>query len=196
MNTNRNASQTTKYAKAKTLAAYSQSTAANINVGNLVLVPGRYSDRSASLHTEVVVGKTECCAPSVSAPAAGGPTYTVYYEVFTTTGSATWTAPATCQTPITYWIVGGGGGGSGAYDQRGGGGGGGGAAVTGTYAVVAGTTYTVVVGAGGDGGTGQGTRSGGPGDGSDTDGTAGTGSTFDVAGGGPVAAGGGAGRVE
>jgi hypothetical protein len=117
----------------------------------------------------------------------------LYTIAFTTTGFATWTAPATCQTPITYWIVGGGGGGAGAYDQRGGGGGGGGAATTGTYAVVGGTTYDIVIGAGGAGGTGRGTLTlSGP-FGSDTDGTDGIDSSFDLVGGGPVAAGGGKG---
>jgi hypothetical protein len=126
---------------------------------------------------------------------SSGPTYTTFYDIFTTEGSTTWTAPTTCQSPITYWIVGGGGGGSGAYDQRGNGGGGGGAAITGTYAVVAGTTYDIVVGAGGDGGTGQGTQSGGPGTGTHTDGADGTDSSFDVSNGGPVAAGGGKGLI-
>lgn len=76
------------------------------------------------------------------------PAYNTYYAVFTTTGSSTWVAPATCQSPITYWIVGGGGGGAGAFDQRGNGGGGGGSVITGTYFVVPGTTYTIFVGAG------------------------------------------------
>ncbi len=60
-----------------------------------------------------------------------GPIYTTYYVTFTITGSATWAAPATCKSPITFWIVGGGG----AHDNGGAGGGGGGAA-TGAYAVV------------------------------------------------------------
>jgi hypothetical protein len=127
---------------------------------------------------------------SVSLPGSTTPTYTTFYEAFTAAESTTWTAPATIQSPITYWIVGGGGGGAGAYDQRGNGGGGGGAAITGTYAVVAGTTYTIVVGAGGAGGEGQGSAGASPGD---TDGADGTDSSFDSAGGGPVAAGGGKG---
>jgi len=193
MNTNRSASQRTQYNKAKTLSTYYQTTVNDINAGNVVLVPGRYADKSGSTRTEVAVGQTECCVVYTPTVAAG-PTYTAYYEIFTTTGAATWTAPAGAQSPITYWIVGGGGGGSGAYDQRGNGGGGGGAAITGTYAIVAGTTYDIVVGAGGDGGTGRGTVNpiSGP-FGSDTDGTDGISSSFDAAGGGPVAAGGGKG---
>lgn len=128
-------------------------------------------------------------------PTATNTTYTTYYVTFTTTGSTTWTAPATIQSPITYWIVGGGGGGAGAYDQRGNGGGGGGFAITGTYAVVAGETYTIVVGEGGAGGEGQGTQSGGPGFGTHTDGEDGTESSFDASNGGPVAAGGGKGLI-
>lgn len=195
MNTNRDASQRTQYNKAKALATYYQTTKNGINAGNVVLAPGRYSDRTASMSTGVVVGQAECCTTDDTTTSnSSGPTYTTYYDSFETAGSTTWTAPATCQSPITYWIVGGGGGGGGAYDQRGGGGGGGGRAVTGTYAVVAGTTYNIVVGAGGDGGTGIGTVNVTVGPfGSDTDGTDGTGSSFDVSNGGPVAAGGGKG---
>jgi hypothetical protein len=115
----------------------------------------------------------------------GGPTYETYYVSFTTTGSDTWTAPTTIQSPITYWIVGGGGGGGGAHDNGSAGGGGGGAAITGTYAIVAGTTYSLVVGAGGAGGTGI-TGNVPP----ETDGSGGIASSFDVGNGGPVAPGG------
>jgi hypothetical protein len=191
MNTNRDASQRTQYNKTKTLATYAQTTANNINLGNVVLAPGRYSDKTAGIHTKVVVGQSECCANTIT-----GPTYTTYYLSFTTTGSTTWTAPATCQSPITYWIVGGGGGGGGASDNSGGGGGGGGVTVTGTRAVIAGTTYAIVVGAGGAGGTGRGSTYPNPNTipGTNTDGIAGTASSFDLAGGGPVAAGGGEGK--
>lgn len=145
--------------------------------------------------SDVPVGATAESAAGIYVPTCcndqqAQPTYTTFYVEFTTTGTTTWTAPATIQSPITYWIVGGGGGGAGAYDQRGNGGGGGGAAITGTYAVVAGTTYDIVVGAGGAGGTGKGSPSG-----SHTDGADGTGSSFDFAGGGPVAAGGGKGLI-
>jgi hypothetical protein len=190
MNTNRSASQFTQHIKAKTLAAHQQSRTNNILLGNPVLRPGRSSDMSAGVHTEVVVGRKDCCIST-----SDGPTFTTYYVSFTTTGSTTWTAPATCQSPITYWIVGGGGGGGGAYDNAGGGGGGGGTARTGTYAVVPGTTYTIDVGAGGTGGDGRGSNNTPPpsGGSSQTDGTAGTSSSFDAGGGGPVAAGGGKG---
>ncbi len=197
MNTNRDASQRTQIIKAKTLSTYYQLRLNSVNTGNLVVPPGSYSDVSSRTHTDTAISKIECCIPSnlVSnlVSISTGPTYTTYYLDFTTTGTSTWTAPDTIQSPITYWIVGGGGGGAGAYDQRGNGGGGGGAAITGTYSVVAGTTYTIVVGEGGAGGTGRGTLTlSGP-FGSDTDGEDGTASSFDSAGGGPVAAGGGKG---
>jgi hypothetical protein len=192
MNANRDASQRTKNIRAKTLAANYHETMNNINTATVMPVPRCYSDMSSSIHTQVVVGKMDCCAPITSAPVIS---YTTYYATFTTTGSTTWTAPATCQSPITYWIVGGGGGGGGAHDNAGAGGGGGGVAITGTYAVVAGTTYSIVVGAGGAGGTAIGSTHPNPNvtPGSSTDGSAGTNSSFDLAGGGPVAAGGGAG---
>ena len=126
-------------------------------------------------------------------PTPPTPIYTTVYTAFYGPFTFTWPAPATIQSPITYWIIGGGGGGAGAYDQRGNGGGGGGAFITGTYAVVGGTAYTIVVGAGGAGGTGRG--SGGGVDGTAFDGTDGTSSSFDAAGGGPVAAGGGKGLI-
>ena len=188
MNTNRDASQQTKYNRAKTLSTYYQITLDNINTGNAVVGPGQSSDTSAEIKTEVIVGQTECCIPNDS-------NGTSYYLSFTTTGSTTWTAPATIRSPITYWIVGGGGGGGGAYDNSGGGGGGGGAVITGTYEVVGGKTYSVVVGAGGAGGTGKGSSHPDPLliPGSSTDGKAGTYSSFDRGVGGPVAGGGGAG---
>jgi hypothetical protein len=153
MNTNRDASQRTQYNKTKALAAYYQTTKNSINAGNVVLAPGRYSDRTASMTTGVVVGQTECCTSDNVISESSGPSYTTFYEIFDTVGEHEWVAPATCQSPITYWIVGGGGGGGGAYDNGGGGGGGAGGAVTGTYAVVPGESYLVFVGAGGDGGT-------------------------------------------
>jgi hypothetical protein len=144
MNTNRDASQRTMYNRAKALAVYNQSMKNNINSGNNMIVPGGGpSDMSASIYTGVIVGQTKCCIPdnpTTNTSNSSDPTYTTFYVAFTTAESTTWTAPATCQSPITYWIVGGGGGGAGAFDQRGNGGGGGGAAITGTYAVVAGTT--------------------------------------------------------
>ena len=194
MNTNRDASQFTKYNNAKTLAAYYQARVNDINTGNLIIAPGYYSDISSKTYTDLVISKTECCIPTNIITISTGPTYTPYVDSFKATGSITWTAPLTCQSPITYWIVGGGGGGGAAYDNAGGGGGGGGFAITGKYAVVPGTTYTIVVGAGGSGGTARGTNSSPPNQaGSQTDGTAGTDSSFDSINGGPVAAGGGVG---
>jgi hypothetical protein len=143
--------------------------------------------------SDVPVGATEASAAGISIPTCcdnqqAQPTYTTFYVEFTTTGSTTWTAPATIQSPITYWIVGGGGGGGGAHDGGGAGGGGGGVVITGTYSVVAGTTYDIVVGVGGAGGTGV-TGNVTP----ETDGTDGSDSSFNAGGGGPVAAGGGGG---
>jgi hypothetical protein len=149
MNTNRDASQRTKYNNAKTLARYYQARIGDINAGTSMVAPGSYSDISARTYTETAISKTECCIPTNLIINSSVPTYTTYYVTFTTTGANTWTVPAACQSPITYWIIGGGGGGAGAFDQRGNGGGGGGASITGTYPVVAGSTYTIVVGAGG-----------------------------------------------
>ena len=195
MNTNRDSSQRTQYNNAKMIAANYQSIMNNINTANILPVPGRYSNRSARIHTDIIFGQMNYGIPNNSISNSGGSTYTTYYVSFTITGSTTWTAPATIQSPITYWIVGGGGGGGGAQDNSGAGGGGGGVATTGTYAVVGGTTYTVIVGAGGNGGTAIGSSypNAAINPGSSTDGTAGTNSSFDLTNGGPVAAGGGAG---
>ena len=59
MNTNRDASQHTKYIRAKALATYNQSIKDNINRGNAVLAPWGSSDTSASIITEIVVGQTK-----------------------------------------------------------------------------------------------------------------------------------------
>jgi len=71
---------------------------------------------------------------------------------FSSTGSTTWVAPTNIYS-INYLIVAGGGGSGGGFDTGGGGGGGGGMVLTGTESVTPGTSYTVVVGAGGEGGT-------------------------------------------
>jgi hypothetical protein len=179
MNTNRDASQHTKYSRAKTLATY--------NRDNVRLIPGTFSDITSSTYTHVVLGQTQCCPTNTTLTdtSLSGTTYTSYYVTFTTTGATTWTAPATCQSPITYWIVGGGGGGGAAHDGGAAGGGGGGTAITGTYSVVAGTAYSVIVGTGGRGGTGI-TGNIPP----EIDGTDGSESSLDVSGGGPFATGG------
>jgi hypothetical protein len=110
---------------------------------------------------------------------------------FTDVAIDSWTAPANVTT-VEYLIVGGGGGGGGAFDTGSGGGGGGGLVLSGTLNVVPGNTYSVVVGAGGTGGTGTGTSR--PGivpaiSGTDTNGSAGGLSSFDAI----VALGGGGG---
>ena len=76
-----------------------------------------------------------------------------------TPGSYSWTAPEDV-TSITFFAVGGGGGGAGGLtlqgttttSYRGGGGGAGGEITTATLSVVPGTSYTVTVGVGGNGG--------------------------------------------
>ena len=66
-------------------------------------------------------------------------------HVFTSTGTSYFTASIAIT--VAYLIVGGGGGGGGSSGPgNGGGGGGAGGVVTGTFAVTAGTTYTVSVG--------------------------------------------------
>lgn len=73
---------------------------------------------------------------------------------FTTIGASTWQAPA-LTTSVTYLLLGGGGGGGGAYDGVGGGGGGGGTIVTGILQVTPMEFYTITVGDGGVGGSGE-----------------------------------------
>ena len=103
---------------------------------------------------------------------------TLYYAYFFTTGSATWTAPTSCQNPVAVWLVGGGGGGGGAFDNAGAGGGAGGSFSGSAYNIFPGRTYTLVVGEGGTGGSGL-TSIGQPS--VDTPGTAGGESSFDTA---------------
>ena len=195
MNGDKSAGANTRHVRARTLAAYragnpnTMEGGKKANVDSSVITvrnEGLYSYTRPRIGVPNLV-ENGCC---ISSP------YTTYYLSITTTGSTTWTAPDTVQGPITYWIVGGGGGGGGAYDNAGGGGGGGGVAITGTRSVVAGASYTIVVGAGGAGGTGRGSSYPNPAitPGTNTDGTAGANSSFDLAGGGPVAAGGGAGK--
>lgn len=71
---------------------------------------------------------------------------------FADVGTAYWTAPPFVHS-VNYLVVGGGGGGGSAFDNAGSGGGGGGAVLEGSIGVVPGTSYTVVVGSGGNGGT-------------------------------------------
>ena len=79
-------------------------------------------------------------------------------QVFTTTGTSSWTVP-TGVTEVSAVVVGGGGGGGGAGgsgDGNGGGGGGGGGLAYGTFSVTAGESLTIVVGTAGAGGDGAG----------------------------------------
>ena len=70
---------------------------------------------------------------------------------FTSTGSTTWTAPADVTSVEVLVVAGGGSGGGGSGAIGGGGGGGGGIIYNTSYPVTPGTTYPVVVGAGGVG---------------------------------------------
>ena len=84
----------------------------------------------------------------------------VIVEQFTNPGTYTWTCPAGVGA-VEVLAVGGGGGGSADWGNGGGmgGGGAGGVIYNASYSVTAGTSYTVVVGAGGRGGSGA-TQSG------------------------------------
>jgi len=75
-------------------------------------------------------------------------------EIFTTVGTTTWTAPIGVST-VEYLVVAGGGGGGNGYDNAGGGGGGAGMVLSGTISVIPGTSYTITVGDGGNGGVGS-----------------------------------------
>jgi hypothetical protein len=84
------------------------------------------------------------------APSTGSASQTLKTDIITSTG--TWTAP-TGVTRIELTLVGGGGGGGGTWNTFDmGGGGGGGGVLQDTVPVVAGTAYTVTIGAGGAGG--------------------------------------------
>jgi hypothetical protein len=74
-------------------------------------------------------------------------------STYTDVGSFTWEAPSYV-TSVEYLIVGGGGGGGAAYDTGSAGGGGAGLVLTGTFNTTPGTTYSLTVGDGGNGGTG------------------------------------------
>ena len=88
--------------------------------------------------------------------------FIVNAQTYTTPGTYTWVVPP-CVTTITVKVWGGGGGGGGTSSRQsntgdeacteGGGGGGGGFSMR-TYSVTPGETYTIVVGAGGNGGVG------------------------------------------
>ena len=79
-------------------------------------------------------------------------------QLFTTTGTTSWTVPDGV-TEVSAVVVGGGGGGSGGGDAgngNGGGGGGGGGLAYGTFSVTPGESLTIVVGTAGAGGAGHG----------------------------------------
>ena len=154
MNTNFDSSMITRMNKVRAMASYQKSFNYANNNGTVTVSRGQTSNTDASAEIDASTGGIYCCGPSISS------VNTIYvpnvqYAYFLTEGSTTWTAPATCVSPITYWMVGGGGGGGGAFDQGGAGGGGGGSVVTGSYVITPGQTYTIIVGAGGAGGQGS-----------------------------------------
>jgi hypothetical protein len=80
--------------------------------------------------------------------------------VNTYTSSTTWVSPFTGNVRVECWGGGGAGGGANTRLTAGGGGGGGAFTINNSFAVTAGTTYTITVGAGGNGGTGNGGNGG------------------------------------
>ena len=112
---------------------------ANINAGNSTIV----TSYGYTTNSSVTTVTTSAPSPAPSGPSTG--TYANGEILFTSSGN--WTAPAYV-TSIS--MVGVGGGQGGGYATFGGGGGGGLAWVN-SYPVVAGRTYTIVVGAGGTG---------------------------------------------
>ena len=193
MNTNRDSSLNTLLKRARTVSAYQAGFKAAVNAGTAIS-PRGVSNLDASMLVDAAFVSLVQVPPTMPSVQSYVPVLMVAYF----TGTSTWTAPSTCVSPITYWMIGGGGGGGGAYDSAGAGGGGGGQIVTGTYAITQGQTYSVVVGLGGYGG--QGSHAGGltPIQGSDTinetSGAAGGASSFDASNGGPQALGGGNGN--
>ncbi|NDB62045.1 hypothetical protein EB001_26940, partial [bacterium] len=86
--------QRTKNIRAKTLATNYHETMNNINTATVMPVPRCYSDMSSSIHTQVVVGKMDCCAPiarALSTPGGGGGGRSPYYidVIYTAASSAT-----------------------------------------------------------------------------------------------------------
>lgn len=121
----------------------------------------------------IIQAKTANGLSPLSNMVQGTPEQQPIIELFTTVGSTTWTAPANV-TSIEYLVVGGGGGSGATHDGGAAGGGGGGMVLSGSKNVIPGTTYTLVIGDGGEGGIGlpsPNTR--------ETDGSAGENSQFD-----------------
>jgi len=184
----------------RAMASYRKSFAYANNQGTVTVVPGQTSNLDASAEMDTTVGGIYCCGPVTIVPPTNVYTPSVQYAYFLTAGTTSWTAPATCVSPITYWLIGGGGGGGGAYDQGGAGGGGGGSVVTGTYSIAPGQTYNIVVGAGSQEGQGShaGSLTANPPNNSthETCGGVGGASQFDTTNSGPQAPGGGFGDTS
>lgn len=112
--------------------------------GSPIVVSGLTGGTSYTVKVKATTANgTSACSSasnSVSIPVAG-------QDAYTTPGSYCWVAPA-CVTSVSVVTVGGGGAGGISY-SRGSGGGGGGLGYKNNYSVTAGSSYTVVVGAGG-----------------------------------------------
>ena len=160
MSTNRDYSNYVRLRQAQANSAYNQQVAYDLIYGiRKITTGGGSTNTSSSSATSAAVGSVFFVNTALATPPAppGPPPYvpTEYYEYYTTPGLFSWEAPPDIIGPITYFMVGGGGGGGGAYDNSSGGGGGGGQIATGTYDVVPGQIYLVLVGSGGNGGIGS-----------------------------------------
>ena len=115
-------------------------TAANISAGNATIVTSFQYSTNSSTTTTVITGAPSSAPTGPSTGNAGNGEI-----IFTSSGN--WTAPAYVTSVSMVGVGGGQGGGWAPF----GGGGGGGLAWVNSYPVVAGRTYTIVVGAGGAG---------------------------------------------
>jgi hypothetical protein len=162
-NTNKSSSWITQTLNIRTTTNFNTAAAAAVNSGAVTISrSGGNADRSSSSQVAVqpllTVVLTAIAVPVPDVPIIPQPTITVQYAVFTTVGQTTWVAPATCISPIVYFVVGGAGGGGGCGAGRGSaGGGGGGQIVQDTFNIVPNGEYIALVGSGGTGGRGSST---------------------------------------
>ena len=153
MNTNRDYSAYVRLRQARANSAYNQQAAYDVVYGiRKITTGGGSANRDSSFATSATVGSAFFVNPALATPPAPPYVPTAYYEYYTTPGLFSWQAPPDIVGPITYFMVGGGGGGGGAYNNSSGGGGGAGQISMGTYDVVPGQIYPLIVGEGGDGG--------------------------------------------
>jgi hypothetical protein len=160
-NTNKSCTWNTQTLNIRTSTNFSAVANAAVNNGTVrVTRRGDNANRTSSAQVQVQPLLTVVLT-AIAVPGPGldpGPsippvTTGVQYIVFTVPGLSSWTAPATCQSPIDVILVGGGGGGGGAAVQdAAAGGGGAGQVKIFTFTIVPGTTYNTLVGSGGRGG--------------------------------------------